>query len=231
MKLIAIVPAAGLGKRFDVSVKKTLVMVKGSPVLIHTLMRLNRSKLVSEIIPVINEEDMTEWIGIIDGSKISKIKKIVPGGKDRHDSVFNALRLLKEEDLVLIHDGVRPVFPVQLIDMLVNGIKGFDGIVPGLPVRETIKTVGPDGIVVNTANRDKFWTVQTPQVFPLKVLKKAYESAYNEGSFATDDAALVERLGGKVKMILGSPFNIKVTTREDLDIVEYLLEKNDIGLN
>jgi len=206
-------------------------MVKGSPVLIHTLMRLNRSKLVSEIIPVINEEDMTEWIGIIYGSKISKIKKIVPGGKDRHDSVFNALRLLKEEDLVLIHDGVRPVFPVQLIDMLVNGIKGFDGIVPGLPVRETIKTVGPDGIVVNTANRDKFWTVQTPQVFPLKVLKKAYESAYNEGSFATDDAALVERLGGKVKMILGSPFNIKVTTREDLDIVEYLLEKNDIGLN
>jgi 2-C-methyl-D-erythritol 4-phosphate cytidylyltransferase len=231
MKLIAIVPAAGLGKRFNASVKKTMVKVKGSPLLIYTLMRLNRSKLVSEIIPVINEEDMEEWIGIIDGSKISKVKKIVPGGKDRQDSVFNALRLLKEEDLVLIHDGVRPVFPVGLIDMLVNGINGFDGIAPGLPVRETIKTVGADGIVVNTANRDKFWTVQTPQVFPLEVLKKAYESAYTEGFYATDDAALVERLGGKVKIIEGSPFNIKVTTPEDLDIVEYLLDKNDIGLN
>ena len=231
MKLIAIVPAAGLGKRFDSSVKKTMVMVKGFPLLIHTLMRLHKSKLVSEIIPVINEEDMEEWIGIIEGSKISKIKKIVPGGKYRHDSVFNALRLLKEEDLVLIHDGVRPVFPVQLIDRLVNGNKGFDGIAPGLPVRETIKTVGPDGIVVTTANRDKFWTVQTPQVFPFKALKKAYESAFAEGFYATDDAALVERLGGKVKIIEGSPFNIKVTTREDLDIVEYLLDKSDIGSN
>jgi len=231
MKLIAIVPAAGLGKRFDPTVKKTMFMVKGLPILIHTLMRLNKSKLVSEIIPVINEEDMEEWIGIIEASNISKVKKIVPGGKERQDSVFNALRLLKEEDLVLIHDGVRPIFPVGLIDRLVNDNEGFDGIVPGLPVRETIKTVGPDGVVVATANRDKFWTVQTPQVFPLKVLKKAYESAFAEGFYATDDAALVERLGGKVKIIEGSPLNIKVTAREDIDIVEYLLDKSDIGLN
>jgi 2-C-methyl-D-erythritol 4-phosphate cytidylyltransferase len=231
MKLIAIVPAAGLGKRFDPTVKKTMFMVKGLPILIHTLMRLNKSKLVSEIIPVINEEDMEEWIGIIEASNISKVKKIVPGGKERQDSVFNALRLLKEEDLVLIHDGVRPIFPVGLIDRLVNDNEGFDGIVPGLPVRETIKTVGPDGVVVATANRDKFWTVQTPQVFPLKVLKKAYESAFAERFYATDDAALVERLGGKVKIIEGSPLNIKITAREDIDIVEYLLDKGDIGLN
>jgi 2-C-methyl-D-erythritol 4-phosphate cytidylyltransferase len=231
MKLIAIVPAAGLGRRFDASVKKTMVMVKGFPLLVHTLTRLNRSKLVYEIIPVIHEEDIEEWISIIDGSKIDKIKKIVPGGKDRQDSVFNALRILKEEGLVLIHDGVRPVFPVGLIDILVNGIKGFDGIAPGLPVRETIKTVGPDGIVVNTEDRDKFWTVQTPQVFPLKVLMKAYESAYPDGFYATDDASLVERIGGKVKIIAGSPFNIKVTTPEDLDIVEYLLDKSEIALH
>lgn len=231
MKLIAIVPAAGLGKRFDSSVKKTFVTVKGLPLLIYTLKRLNMAKRVTEIIPVLNEKDMEEWIDIIDAAKIKKIKKIVPGGKERQDSIYNALRILTGEALVLIHDGVRPVFPVQLVDSLVKGIKGFDGIVPGLPVRETIKTVSPDGIVLSTENRDKLWTVQTPQVFPLKVIKKAYESAYAEGYYATDDAALVERMGGRVSIIKGSPFNIKVTTREDLAIVESLLNKKDIVLS
>ncbi len=231
MKLIAIVPAAGLGKRFDSSVKKTFVTVKGLPLLIYTLKRLNMAKRVTEIIPVLNEKDMEEWIDIIDAAKIKKIKKIVPGGKERQDSIYNALRILTGEALVLIHDGVRPVFPVQLVDSLVKGIKGFDGIVPGLPVRETIKTVSPDGIVLSTENRDKLWTVQTPQVFPLKVIKKAYESAYAERYYATDDAALVERMGGRVSIIKGSPFNIKVTTREDLAIIESLLNKKDIVLS
>ena len=133
MKVTAIVPAAGIGKRFDPSVKKTIVMVKGLPLLIHTLRRLHRAQPVTEIIPVLNEEDMETWIDIIETSKISKIKKIVPGGKERQDSIYNALKILKGEGLVLIHDGVRPLFPVQTIERLVEGMKDFDGIAPGLP--------------------------------------------------------------------------------------------------
>lgn len=225
MNVIAIVPAAGHGRRFDASVRKTLVMLRDVPLLVHTLEHLHRASVISEIIPVLNDEDMEQWIGIIESTRMSKIKKIVPGGGERQDSVFNALQLLSEEDLVLIHDGVRPLFPLELVDRLVCELSIFDGIIPGLPVRETIKTIGPEGIVSHTENREKFWTVQTPQVFPCKVLKEAYCRAYEERYYATDDAALVERAGGRVKIIEGSPFNIKVTTRGDLEMVACLLDR------
>jgi 2-C-methyl-D-erythritol 4-phosphate cytidylyltransferase len=155
----------------------------------------------------------------------------VPGGEERQDSIFNALKTLDGDSLVLIHDGVRPLFPADLVQRLVSGLNSFDGIIPGLPLSDTIKTVGPDGLAVTTVNRDNLWTVQTPQVFPLQGIKRAYEQASVDGFYATDDASLVERAGGTVRVIEGSRYNIKVTTREDLAMVESLLNSKETGLN
>jgi 2-C-methyl-D-erythritol 4-phosphate cytidylyltransferase len=224
---IAIVPAAGIGRRFDGTVRKTFVELNGTPLLIHTLKKLQSCANIAEIIPVLKQEDVEKWSAIIDSHGLSKIHKVVPGGRERQDSVFNALKTIKDDGLILIHDGVRPLFSERLVERLVNEINGFDSIIPALPVKDTVKVIDNEGIVVSTEDRGRLQAVQTPQVFPFKVIKEAYERAYADGFHATDDAALVERIGGKVKVIEGSPFNIKVTTQDDLEMVEHLIKEEN----
>lgn len=228
IKAVAIVPAAGIGRRFDGTVRKTFVSINGIPLLIHTLRRLQDNAAITEIIPVLKEEDIEKWSEIIDSHGLSKVKKIVPGGRERQDSVYNALKILKDESLILIHDGVRPLFSSRLVERLVNEINGFDGIVPALPVKDTVKVIDTEGVVISTEDRGRLQAVQTPQAFPLRVIKEAYKRAYADGFHATDDAALVERIGGRVKVIEGSPFNIKVTTQEDLEMVQYLIKEQNL---
>ncbi|MBI5098388.1 MAG: 2-C-methyl-D-erythritol 4-phosphate cytidylyltransferase [Nitrospirae bacterium] len=230
-KIIAIVPAAGLGKRFNASIKKTFVNLKGVPLLIHTLKRLCEEKFITEVIPVLLEEDIDNGFQMVKKYNMKKIKRIAAGGKERQDSIYNALKLLEKngtgtDGIVLIHDGVRPFIPKGLIENLIAELKNADGAIPGIPVKETLKEAAADGTVVSTMNREKFWAVQTPQAFFFRVIKKAYDTAYAEGFYATDDAALIERIGGRVKIIPGSPYNIKVTTPEDMEMVEWILGKN-----
>ncbi|MBI4683116.1 MAG: 2-C-methyl-D-erythritol 4-phosphate cytidylyltransferase [Nitrospirae bacterium] len=231
--LIAIVPSAGLGKRFDVSRRKTFVNIDGVPLLIYTLKRLHSENSIAEIIPVLRHEDIDMGFEMLKEYNLDKIKRIAPGGPERQDSIYNALKLIEEDGIdscrnnyVLIHDGVRPYIPDGMIEKLVDEIKGVDGVIPGIPVKDTIKEIDPEGIVVSTLNRVKVRAVQTPQFFSFKVIKEAYDKAYEDGFYATDDAALVERMGGKVRIIAGSPFNIKVTIPEDLKMLEYLLQNN-----
>ncbi|MBI5676755.1 MAG: 2-C-methyl-D-erythritol 4-phosphate cytidylyltransferase [Nitrospirae bacterium] len=228
IKTVAIVPAAGIGRRFDGTVRKTFVALNGTPLLIHTLKRLQDNVAITEIIPVLKEEDIEKWSEVIEAHGLNKVKRIVPGGRERQDSVYNALKFLREESLILIHDGVRPLFSARLVERLINEINGFDGIVPVLPIKDTIKVIDAENIVVSTEDRSKLKAVQTPQVFPLRVIKEAYNKAYADGFHATDDAALVERMGGKIKVIEGSPFNIKVTTQEDLEMVQYLINEQNL---
>ncbi|GBE04660.1 MAG TPA: 2-C-methyl-D-erythritol 4-phosphate cytidylyltransferase [Nitrospirae bacterium] len=223
IKVVAIVPAAGIGQRFSGSVRKSLASVAGMPVLIHTLKRLQQAGPVTEIIPVVRTEDTDRVSEMVREYELDKIRRVVPGGRERQDSVYNALKQIKEESVVMVHDGVRPVISTELIEKLIKELDGFDGVVPAVPVKDTLKKAGDDGTVLSTEARDKLWSVQTPQVFPLNVIKKAYDSAFAEGFYATDDSALVERTGGRVRIIEGSPFNIKITTPEDLDMVEFLL--------
>ncbi len=244
-KVIAIVPAAGLGKRFSPSVRKPFAHITDLPVLIHTLKRLQEIKSVTEIIPVLREEDIGKGLKLIKAHNLNKIKRIVPGGSERQDSVYNALCLIEknpssppfskggkgrflDDDLILIHDGVRPIISTDLVERLLNEVKGMVGVIPALPVKETLKEVNKKGVVLSTLNREKFYVVQTPQVFPYKVIKKAYDKAYKDGYYATDDAALVERIGGKVKIIAGSPFNIKITTPEDLKMAEFFIKTKSL---
>jgi len=229
-KIIAIVPAAGLGRRFDAKTKKTFAAVHDTPLLVHTLKRLAREEAISEIIPVLGEQDIENGFQLIKAYRLKKIKRIARGGQERQDSINNALKLLEQngtgpDSVVLIHDGVRPFIPEGLVPSLISEIRNFDGVIPGIPVKETIKEVAPDSTVMSTVNRERFRSIQTPQAFTFGVIRKAYDAAYAEGFYATDDAALVERMGGNVKIIAGSPFNIKVTTPEDMEMVEWILTK------
>jgi 2-C-methyl-D-erythritol 4-phosphate cytidylyltransferase len=229
-KIIAIVPAAGLGRRFDAKTKKTFAAVHDAPLLVHTLKRLAREESISEIIPVLGEQDIENGFQLIKAYRLKKIKRIARGGQERQDSINNALKLLEQngtgpDSVVLIHDGVRPFIPEGLVPSLISEIRNFDGVIPGIPVKETIKEVAPDSTVMSTVNRERFRSIQTPQAFTFGVIRKAYDAAYAEGFYATDDAALVERMGGNVKIIAGSPFNIKVTTPEDMKMVEWILTK------
>jgi len=230
--MYAIVPAAGIGRRFDASRKKTFVDLNEVPLLIRTLLRLHTESAVSEIIPVVRDEDVDYVSELIRNYPLPKIKQAVQGGPERQDSVGNALAFLERErsesladSLILIHDGVRPVFPEGTIEALMAALRAADGAVPGLRPSDTLKKVGKEGLVLSTINRDEIRAIQTPQLFPFPVIQKAYELTRRDGFYATDDAALVERMGGTVTVIPGSPSNIKITTPDDLEMVEYILKK------
>lgn len=231
-RIIAIVPSAGIGKRFHTSKKKTFINLNGTPLFVHTLKKLHDSPLIREIIPVLRQEDIEDGYNMAKQYDLVKIRRIAPGGPERQDSIYNALRLLEDEEsdinpenLVLVHDGVRPFIPEGIIERLAEELEGVDCVIPGVPVKDTIKEIDSNSIVVSTLNREKIRAVQTPQIFSFRVIKNAYDKAFLDGIYATDDAALVERTGGKVKIISGSPLNIKVTTPEDLEIVKYILRK------
>lgn len=229
--IIAIVPSAGIGKRFSLSVKKTFTSLQGAPLIAHTLKRLCEEELITEVLPVISREDIEKCSLMIREFGLRKVNRIAPGGNERQDSVFNALKLIEQEtaakdSIILIHDGVRPFIPEGLIGRLIRELDTCDGVVPGLPLKETIKETDAQEMVISTVDRERFRSVQTPQAFRYSTIKKAYDSASSEAHYATDDAALVERAGGKVRVIAGSPFNIKITTPEDLDMIEFILSRS-----
>lgn len=221
--VVAIVPAAGIGRRFGGTVRKIFVDFKGIPLLVHTLNILNDIELISKIIPVLRPDDIEKGRELFQQYKIDKVREIAPGGEERQDSINNALKLVDSKCIVVVHDGARPIISKGLLKELLENLEENDGVIPGIPLKETLKEVDEDGMVVSTVDRDIFRSIQTPQVFTSDVLKKAYEKAYSDGFYGTDDAALVERAGGRVKVISGDPFNIKVTTKEDIEMVGMFL--------
>jgi len=221
--MIAIVPAAGFGTRFGVGTNKPFHPLLGKPLIVWSLELLETIDEVKEVIPVLKEQDMDRGIEVFEKYGLSKIRRIAPGGKERQDSVYHGLTLLKgKADKVLIHDGARPLIDGGTVRTTVKSITGFDGVVVGVPVKDTIKEV-QDDIVKRTLRRDTLWAIQTPQLFLYSTLMKAYEKAFEEGFYSTDDSALVERNGGKVRVVMGSYANIKVTTPEDVPMAELLL--------
>ncbi|MBC8413236.1 MAG: 2-C-methyl-D-erythritol 4-phosphate cytidylyltransferase [Nitrospira sp.] len=230
--IVAIVPAAGTGKRFGQENLKTYFDIEGIPLLVHTLKSLQAQVLINQIILSVRSEDIEHCRALTKQHELHKVTQIVPGGNERQDSIYNALQELKcpegisrKDIVVLIHDGARPIIPGHTIESLLEGIKGVEGAIPGVTARDTLKTVDSEGIVISTVNRESFRAIQTPQAFRLETILSAYETAGAESFYATDDAALVEKAGGRVRVITGSPLNIKVTTPEDIGLVTYLLHK------
>ena len=223
-KVIAIVPAAGLGRRFGEGRNKPFESLGGKPIMIWALELLDKMSEVSEIIPVLKEMDIEAASDLFRKHGIKKIRRIAPGGRERQDSVFNGLHFIEEQaSIVLIHDGVRPFVDPKTVRRALKALPGYDGVVIGVPPKDTIKEVDGD-LIRQTLKRETLYAIQTPQIFYYQPLLAAYEKSMKESYYATDDAGLVEKNGGRIRVVKGDYSNIKVTTPEDLLIAETFLK-------
>lgn len=208
-------------------IPKQYLSLAGIPILAHTLSAFQRSPLVDEIILVVPGGDVAEVRrDVVERYDFSRVSLVIAGGRERQDSVRNALVYVRDEhEIILVHDGVRPFVTGALIERAVAGAKAFGAVTVGVPVRDTVKAVDAAGRVVKTVLREGLWLTQTPQAFRREVILAAYERAAADGFYGTDDASLVERMGIPVRMIPGDADNIKVTTPEDLERGERMIRR------
>ena len=226
-KISAIILAGGKGKRMNSNIPKQFLKLKGFPVLYYSLKAFEDSP-VDEIVLVSSEEERNRCMDIINKYHISKVKKIVAGGEERYDSVYSGLKEIKESDYVLIHDGARPLVDEEIILRNIEAMKQFNACVTGVPSKDTIKISDSDGFVKDTPNRKDVWIVQTPQTFSVPLIYEAYNKLFSmeksERVHITDDAMVVEQImKQKVKFVMGSHKNIKITTPEDLETAKCFL--------
>lgn len=226
----AIIVAAGNGVRMKTPLRKQYLLLKDRPILAHTLSVFEKCAAISRIFLVVPEKDF-DFVhnNILDHCCKNKKIILVAGGKERQESVYNALGALgDDEKFVVVHDGVRPVIVPEMIEDCLLGAVEYGACIMGLAARETIKQVNHDHFIQKTLSRDTLWIAQTPQAFECDLLRKAHHKAKAENYHGTDDSSLVERLGIKVKMIAGSPYNIKITTPEDLFLAQNILTGSDM---
>ncbi len=221
MKNVAIVLAAGQGKRMNSKVQKQFLLIKEKPVLYYTLNAFETSSLITDIILVTGKDEI-EYCQkeIVEKYGFEKVRKIVAGGKERYHSVHHGIQAIDVADYVLIHDGARPFVDGDIIERVCEAVKEHKACVVGMPVKDTIKIADDNGFAAQTPDRRKVWQVQTPQTFEYHLIKEAYEKLLaDEPEGITDDAMVVETMTNhKVKLVEGSYRNIKITTPEDLDI-------------
>ena len=221
----AIIVAAGAGVRMKTPIRKQYLLLRNRPILTHTLSVFQKCDAVSRIYLVAPEKDY-DFIHqkILTSCCKNKEVVLIPGGKERQDSVYNGLSALSgDEKYILIHDGVRPLISSKMIEDCLRGAFEYGACILGLAVRETMKQANSDHFVKKTLNRDALWIAQTPQAFECDLIRRAHQKAKTENFCGTDDSSLVERLGIKVKIIAGTPWNIKITTPEDLVLAESIL--------
>ncbi len=215
-KASVLIAAAGAGERLGKGINKAFVEVAGKPILAHTLSVFESCGAVEEIIIITGKQDI-EAAGELAGRfDFSKVSCIVAGGAHRQDSVRNGLAKATQ-GIVAIHDAARPMVSVEIIERSIEKAERMGACIAAVPVIDTIKSA-KDGIVAATIDRSSLYSVQTPQTFRAELIRRAYECAYADGYYATDDAALVERMGEKVAVVQGSYENIKVTTPSDLEV-------------
>ena len=224
MKVGAIIPAAGRGKRIGASVPKQFLEIQGKPLLHHTLTVFASCKLIDYVVLVMPRADVDEmgedWL-----NKYEIVREVVVGGEQRQDSVYNGFNSLEEgTDIVVVHDGVRPFTTPQMITATVEAAQQHGAAITAIPVSDTVKQAA-DGFVKQTVSRDGLWRVQTPQAFQCGLLQQAFKKAKKDSYYGTDEGSLVEYLGERVKIVPGSELNIKITRKEDLVLGESLLSR------
>jgi len=224
MKVGAIIPAAGRGKRIGALVPKQFLEIQGKPLLHHTLTVFASCKLIDYVVLVMPRTDVDEmgedWL-----NKYEIVREVVVGGEQRQDSVYNGFNSLEEgTDIVVVHDGVRPFTTPQMITATVEAAQQHGAAITAIPVSDTVKQAA-DGFVKQTVSRDGLWRVQTPQAFQYGLLQQAFKKAKKDSYYGTDEGSLVEYLGERVKIVPGSELNIKITRKEDLVLGESLLSR------
>ncbi len=223
-KSIALIPAAGMGKRMGASINKQYLRLNGLPILAHTISVFERSALIDSIYLVIPADEIPYCREhVVEAGGFRKVAAIVAGGAERQHSVMNGLKAIRgnaaDDDVILIHDGVRPFLTETMLRESITAAQEHDGALVAVPAKDTIKIVA-DGVVIDTPPRETLWQAQTPQSFRFSVIFAAHQAAEREGFIGTDDASLIERSGGKIRIVAGDYRNIKITTPEDLTLAE-----------
>lgn len=225
--ITAVVVAAGKGHRMAAGMNKVYLELAGRPVLAHTLDVFERIPDVRRVVLVVapGEEQICRE-RVINPFGLTKVTRLVAGGAERVDSVFHGLQAVPGDcQLVVVHDGARPLFTSELLRKTVEAASGCGGALAAVPVKDTIKVADETGMVVSTPVRRHLWAAQTPQAFRLPALKEAYRQVRAKGVVVTDDAMVMELAGYPVKVVMGDYENLKVTTPEDLVLAEAILRR------
>jgi len=226
LTLGVLVPAAGLGRRMG-GVKKQYLELAGEPVLLWALRPFLSHPALQSLVVALPPEDAADppdWL-LEEDARV----QTVAGGATRGESVSLALAALPEVDVIMVHDGARPLVTSDTVEACFQAASQGQGVVAGIPAVDTLKRVDAQGAILDTPDRATLWQAHTPQAFPGALLRRAYESAGTAGLPATDDSALVERLGATVFMVRGNSDNIKVTRPDDLILAEAILRDRSAG--
>lgn len=221
-----VIVAAGKGNRFGSDLPKQFCLLGNRPVLLHTISNLQKAIPNAEIVLVLNKQFIELWNGLCSEYGIVS-PPIVFGGETRWESVKNAIEGLQlaDNDIVMVHDGARPIIDPKMIDRIINALKINSAVVPGLPLSDSIRKIDENGLSA-TIDRKCLVAVQTPQAFNAEKIRKAYNLPYSP--LFTDDASVYEAAGfGNVSIVEGSPLNIKITHPHDIEIASVYLKAND----
>ncbi len=244
MKVVVIIPAAGLGTRMtsagrvkakSAAPSKQFTELGGTPILIHTLRKFAANPQVTEIFVALRRDEMVGFRERLEAEAKDILRKhveLVEGGEHRQHSVANALAAVSATagDIILVHDAVRPFVTTEIIDDVIRGAEKHGAAIAGMPAVDTVKQVErtADGaLVTSTIPRERVVMAQTPQGFRYEVLKQAFDEAAADGFIGTDEASLVERSGKEVAVVMGSPRNLKITTPADMELAEFYLREQD----
>ncbi|MBI5583235.1 MAG: 2-C-methyl-D-erythritol 4-phosphate cytidylyltransferase [Deltaproteobacteria bacterium] len=221
MKTLALITAAGRGRRMGSARPKQFLALAGKPILAQTVEIFERCRSVDGVFIIAPQEEMDPvQREIVEAYRFQKVLKVVRGGRVRQQSVFNGLKAVKADcEIVIVHDGVRPLITPALIEASIEQARKTGAAIVAVPARDTVKRVRPGGRL-ETLPREEIWLAQTPQTFQFPLLFQAHQKAAQESFKGTDDASLVERLGQEVSLIPGDYHNLKITTPEDLSLAE-----------
>lgn len=229
MSVCALIAAAGSGRRMRMKGNKTHLLLRGKPILIHTLSAFQACQAVDDVILIVASDEIELTWGLIRAwGGFSKVRKVVSGGATRQESVLCGLGHIEPEcEIVVIHDCARPLIRPSTIEMTIEAAREYGAAIVSVPMRDTIK-VDQEGYVAETPERDLLRAARTPQAFQREIIEKAYISAAEEGFIATDDSMVVERLGVKVRLLDDELDNIKITYEEDLVIADSYLSRRSL---
>lgn len=227
MRVIALIPAAGMGTRMNAGINKQYLKLDGMPIVARTIEVFDEAPFVDDIYVITPEEEIPYCREhVVEKYAYIKVRDVVPGGKERQNSVMNGLRAIRSpeaDDIIIIHDGVRPFITLEIIEQSIEAARSRGGAVVAVPAKDTIKIVR-DNVIRETPARETLWQAQTPQTFRYDVVRRAHDQAEADGFLGTDDSSLVERIGGTVALVMGDYRNIKITTPEDMHLAHSILD-------
>lgn len=226
-KASVIVTAGGVGRRFGQSeLPKQFAELCEKPVICHALKSFDQAEAISEIVVVV-PGDLIDYTRseVVEKYGFNKVTDIVPGGDERQHSVANGLIALKDKpDIVLVHDGVRPFINAETIEAVIDKALESGAAIAAVKATDTVKKGSSDSLIETTLDREGIWFAQTPQGFRFEILEAAFKKARDDGYLGTDESILVERTGAQVKLVQGSRYNIKITTKEDILLGELMIK-------